>query len=403
MQGLVLEGGGARGAYEIGACKAITEQGIEIKGITGTSVGALNGAMIAQGDLDKAWEMWYEISPANVFQVSGERMEELLKMERSMHNIRHYMRAIRKVVNDGGLDVTPLKDMLDMLIDEDKLRRAGVDFGIVTVSLTDLKPMELFVDEIPEGQIVGYLMASASLPVFKLERMEGKRFIDGGFHDNVPIHLLKSRGYQDIIVIRTFGPGLHRRVNRENLNLHYICPTDDLGPVLDFDRDRVRRNLVLGYYDALREFKGLKGLKYYIEPVDDTNIFYDYLMSVDEETVLKIGRLMGFEGMPYRRMLFEQIIPRLCDVMGISREVDYQEIAVLLLEEIASQYKLERFRVYSFDDFLAEIARLYTPHRSRILNELPVFLRQNRLVHRLVRGELLNEIVFELYENLYKS
>ena len=43
--GLVLEGGGAKGAYEIGACKALEEMGMNITAVTGTSVGALNGAM----------------------------------------------------------------------------------------------------------------------------------------------------------------------------------------------------------------------------------------------------------------------------------------------------------------------------------------------------------------------
>ena len=45
--GLVLEGGGAKGAYQIGAWKALKEAGIHVKGIAGTSVGALNGALIA--------------------------------------------------------------------------------------------------------------------------------------------------------------------------------------------------------------------------------------------------------------------------------------------------------------------------------------------------------------------
>ncbi len=45
MYGLVLEGGGAKGAYHIGAYKAILEEGIEIGGVAGTSVGALNGGL----------------------------------------------------------------------------------------------------------------------------------------------------------------------------------------------------------------------------------------------------------------------------------------------------------------------------------------------------------------------
>ena len=51
MYGLVLEGGGARGSYQIGVYKALLEMNIPIKAVTGTSVGALNGALIAQGKI----------------------------------------------------------------------------------------------------------------------------------------------------------------------------------------------------------------------------------------------------------------------------------------------------------------------------------------------------------------
>lgn len=52
--GLVLEGGGAKGAYQIGAWKALREAGVKIRGVAGTSVGALNGALICMGDMDRA-------------------------------------------------------------------------------------------------------------------------------------------------------------------------------------------------------------------------------------------------------------------------------------------------------------------------------------------------------------
>ncbi len=51
MKGLVLEGGGTKGAYQIGAYKALRELGIEFQGVTGTSIGALNGAFIIQNDI----------------------------------------------------------------------------------------------------------------------------------------------------------------------------------------------------------------------------------------------------------------------------------------------------------------------------------------------------------------
>jgi len=59
MYGVVLEGGGARGAYQIGVYKALIEEGIEVGGIAGTSVGALNGAVLVQGDFEKAYELSY--------------------------------------------------------------------------------------------------------------------------------------------------------------------------------------------------------------------------------------------------------------------------------------------------------------------------------------------------------
>lgn len=62
--GLVLGGGGGRGSYEIGVWKALEEYKdvIDIKAVSGSSVGALNAALYACGDLDKATQMWYDIT-----------------------------------------------------------------------------------------------------------------------------------------------------------------------------------------------------------------------------------------------------------------------------------------------------------------------------------------------------
>lgn len=62
--GLVLEGGGGKGAYQIGVWQALRELGIEdhIRVIAGTSVGALNAALFLQGDLRRAKDLWFQIS-----------------------------------------------------------------------------------------------------------------------------------------------------------------------------------------------------------------------------------------------------------------------------------------------------------------------------------------------------
>ena len=66
---LVLGGGGSRGAYEAGVWQALTELGIEIDIVTGCSVGAINAAMVVQGNVDLTAQLWREIETRMVFDV----------------------------------------------------------------------------------------------------------------------------------------------------------------------------------------------------------------------------------------------------------------------------------------------------------------------------------------------
>ncbi|MCR4646634.1 MAG: patatin-like phospholipase family protein [Oscillospiraceae bacterium] len=60
--GLVLDGGGAKGAYQIGVWKAMREFGLDrqVTAIAGTSVGGLNAVLFAQGDFELAYHIWTE-------------------------------------------------------------------------------------------------------------------------------------------------------------------------------------------------------------------------------------------------------------------------------------------------------------------------------------------------------
>ena len=76
---MALEGGGARGAYQIGAWKALTEAGVHISAVSGTSVGALNGALITMGDVRHAEELWANIRYSEVMDVDDGEMGDLLR------------------------------------------------------------------------------------------------------------------------------------------------------------------------------------------------------------------------------------------------------------------------------------------------------------------------------------
>ena len=161
--GLVLSGGGAKGSYEIGVWKALEEIGVPIVAITGTSIGALNGAMLVQGDYELVKLAWTNFSVEQVINVKQDEWEskKIYKKHFSIFSV------FKNILKADGMKLTPLIYALREYIDEDKIRNSPIDFGLVTCSVKGLKPLQIFKDEIPKGQLVDYLVASACFPAFK--------------------------------------------------------------------------------------------------------------------------------------------------------------------------------------------------------------------------------------------
>jgi NTE family protein len=406
MYGLVLEGGGARGSYQVGACKALQELGVEIDAVAGTSIGALNGAMLVQGQLDRAYDLWYNISPSQVFDIEEARLLELKSLDISHDGLLYFMKKAREIAQDKGLDITFIKKLLCENIQEQRLRRAKLLFGFVTISLTDFKPLELFLDDIPEGRVIEYLLASANLPAFKQEKIDGKRYMDGGFYDNLPLNMLVKKGYKDIIAIRTKAPGRTRKVLNPHVRVKYIATDENLGGILDFDKTQARFNLKLGYYDAYRKWQGLKGFRYYLRPTGDEELFLNFLLAPGEKAILNLGRTLGLQGIPYRRLLFEHIIPKFALLLDLPKESSYEDLVIAILELVASDNKVERFKIYTFNEFLGVIRQ--NCQRGRILKEqenfkLPVFVKQSDILSRAVKDKVVREMINELFADYLKA
>lgn len=391
MNGLVLEGGGAKGAFQIGAWKAIRELNIPIDGIAGTSVGALNGAIIAQDEFEKCYDIWYNMSPSKIMNVDDSILEKLLKFEINNENFHYIIVQMKKVLEGGGLDITPLKDLLASYIDEDKIRNSKKDFGIITVSLTDRRAIEVFLEDIPMGELINYLLASAYLPVFKTEKLGGKHYFDGGIYDNLPIRPLLRRGYDNIIAVRLFGLGRIRRV-RDNSRITYITPSEGLGMTLDFTNERARKNLELGYYDTMRVFQELKGSKYYIKGVGDEDYFFNYFMNLNNMSIKRLANILDIQGVPSRRLLLEVILPRVSELMDIDASENYEDIVLRLYERLAKKQKLERFKIYNYDDLKDSIYDDFGKMRIVRTDKIPSIIKKNDLLVKAVKDELLDEV-----------
>jgi len=358
--GLVLGGGGAKGAYEIGVWKALLELNIPIKAVTGTSVGALNGAMIVQGDYDLAYEVWTNLSIENVINVE----KEVVAAREGKKRVS-IINTIKNLITNGGLDITPLKEMLRRIIDEKKIRESNIDFGIVTFSLSDFKPVELFKEEIPQGQLVDYLLASACFPAFKPHEIDKKKFIDGGVYDNIPLNLILKKDVKDIIVVDISGIGLVRKINKKDLNIIQIKNSEELGGILEFDSERSKRNIEIGYLDTLKVFGKLKGYKYYFIPNEEfeegkklvKNMDVAYLKKMYDFLGLDIGAKKGTTN----KIILDKIIRTLHQYSNGKLLVE--SIYPAMLEITAEQLGIERAKVYT----LGELAKLILDEYQKII------------------------------------
>lgn len=180
MRGIALEGGGAKGSFHVGAIKALKELGITYEVVAGTSIGAVNGAFIALDQIDQLEQIWLSSEAKDMMAGDPDVLRKIVNLDFRSDQAR-IKQFISDTLKQGGIDITPFKAKLRIYIDEERLRNAPIGYGLVTVSITDLKPVEVFIENIPQGELHDYIIASANVPVFKDERIDHKRFIDGAF------------------------------------------------------------------------------------------------------------------------------------------------------------------------------------------------------------------------------
>ncbi len=370
--GIVLEGGGARGAYQIGAWKALKEAGIAIGGISGASVGALNGALMCMDDLDRACHIWENLTYSKVMNVSDALIEKFRSKDLEIQDFQELGSAVGKALKDGGLDVTPLKDLIEGTVDEERIRASERELFVITYSLTDWKKVVINIKELSDGEMSDALLASAYFPAFKREKLGGKRYMDGGSADNVPIEPLLERGYKNLIVIRIYGLG--RDSERfleipEDVAVYHIAPRQDLGGILEFSGKKARKLMTLGYYDAMRSLYGLEGRSYYLDASGGETYYFDRMMSELELLKLYIRPVMeeeDWENLAGYRSFTEQIFPHLARKLGLKEDWDYRDLYLTVLEEMAKKLRVNRFHIYTAQELSREIQRRMGTLDSRL-------------------------------------
>jgi NTE family protein len=191
--GLVLAGGAIRGAYQLGVLKGIVGQRKNpYDVIVGVCVGALNGALVAQGELEKLDTLWLSLKgPRDLL---GRRSLWRLLFRRSLYSNARLRRLIQEYLCP------------------DKLRASSTELHI---GATCLQTGRLVFFDKYYHDLEGALLASAALPpVFGPIELDGHDYVDGAVISTVPIRKALDLGSTDLTVILTAPKGLEQSTQR---------------------------------------------------------------------------------------------------------------------------------------------------------------------------------------------
>lgn len=248
--GLVFSGGGARGAWQVGAWKAMRELGIDknVTMVAGTSIGAINGAAFVQGELILLEDIWASMEFQKIFTSIKEKRNLLLKLG-------------REIIKQRGADVNPLKKLIRNYINEDKIYNSPVGYSLVTVNVTKRKFEYIRKKDVPKGELTEYIIASSTFPLFKRHLINKHKFVDGGIYNNIPLDECVNHSSEPNVIIclnvtnisslNPFRIYDYRKL-KAMVNLVDLKPSVSMGSILNFEKKNARRFLKIGYEDALK-------------------------------------------------------------------------------------------------------------------------------------------------------
>ncbi len=343
---LSLAGGGPRGSYQIGAWKALRELGYTFDIVTGTSIGAINGALIVQDDMETAHRLWEQVT-ADKIMMHGLSLN--FDVSYYIENRDSILPFFKRTILNKGIDITPLKNMFDLYLDEDKFFRSPIDYGLMTARFPTLAPVAVRKSDIAPGYLPKWVLASAScFPAFPLCEVDGGYYIDGGYVDHLPVDLAFKMGAQEVVAIELRNCAAQHDFFGNPL-VTFIEPSRPLGSYLNFDTAAIANNLQLGYNDVMRRLGGYSGQNFAIKPSSS--------QKQHEAEILKImSDIIRYELDCKTRMLGSTtpFTDRLLRQGGGAGKSPY-DFFLLAVETYMAMFDYDPYPAYDVDDVIDEL------------------------------------------------
>lgn len=255
--GIVLSGGGAKGAYQIGAMKAIKEFNIDVLGYSGSSIGALNEALLFSQEITYCENIWKNIKLDDIFEIND-------------------------YIFNGISTGEDLKNLINNHIDISKIQQSKIPLFVTICTNEERKEGRyILLNDKTKDEIVLLLLTSAALPiVYNKVSYNNQLCSDGGLFDNNPINPLYENGINNLILI-----SMNHKFSLDNYypnsEILIIKPSLDLKGLiegtLNFDKNEILLRLELGYSDAKRCLNNYFGIpNKHTEEYDNTVILQNY-------------------------------------------------------------------------------------------------------------------------------
>ena len=181
--GLVLEGGGMRALFTAGVLDALLDvKELDIDGIVGVSAGALFGANYISGQKERAI-----------------RYNKKYARDKRYMGLHSWITTGNAVNKDFAFYELPFK--LDVF-DQEKFKESKIEFHVVMTNVENGQAEYVLIEDVFEQ--MEYLRATSALPfASKIIEINGKKYLDGGISDSIPIDYCQSLGYDKIILVLT--------------------------------------------------------------------------------------------------------------------------------------------------------------------------------------------------------
>lgn len=275
--GLVLAGGGGKGAYELGVWKALDELKLTkyITVFSGTSIGAFNSVLFAMNDMKKADELWEEVTMDKLVPISK---SELIKRGIGLYIGGKNLQLAKKflnyklehgaIANDGAIEV------VEKYLDFNKIKENNKICYAACTKLSDFSAKYFKINDFYEETGKKIVLASASLPlIYDCTEVLGEKYIDGGIADNIPIQPVYGENCNIIIVVLLSKEAQVDRTLYPNSKLIVISPENldenTITGTLNLNTDAKRIRIIEGYNDTINKLEPIKELFEYISKEEE--------------------------------------------------------------------------------------------------------------------------------------